>query len=367
MKNRTDKIIPQGIKAQLPHGGLPEIISPYLINLIEKTGGPSGPIGLQFIAQPNLEKKFAIKGNTDPLIEDKYKVAPGLIYKYRGKINESGKIVHHGRVLWTITRLCASYCRFCTRGREVGTIKNTKLSHAALGKSPFLNNNQINSVFSYLKKHPEINEVILSGGDPLVSPQKYLAKIITGLVNLQKNNQLDIIRVGTRLPIANPPVVQPWHYNLLAKIINPYLLVHINHPQELTTQSLAVLNAFRKKSQATIMSQTVFLKNINDSPDILYQLFTKMAKHGIRPYYIYQNDPVYWAKHFTVPVKKAVKIWQKLRPCLSGIAATARFVIDTPFGFGKIPLPEGNAWKVNYNYFFDFKKKKHPLEEKKPL
>jgi len=139
-------------------------------------------------------------------------------------------------------------------------------------------------------------------------------------------------------------------------------MVHINHPAELTSESLAVLNNFRRKAGAIVSGQTVLLKGVNDSVKTLSELFWKMTVEGIRPYYLYQNDPVYWAKHFTVPVKKAINIWQQLRPQLSGLAATARFVIDTPYGFGKIPIPEGAAWKVDYSAFFDFRRRKHRLE-----
>ena len=328
----------RGKKVSLPHGGLPEIISPYLLKLIAQTGGRNGPIGKQFIAQPEKERKYYQKGASVPLIEDKYEVAPGLIYKYKG------------RALWTIVRFCASYCRFCTRGRLIGV------------GEPYLTNKEITQVLTYLRKRKEINEIILSGGDPLVASRNYLTKIIDGLVKLQKKGIIEIIRIGTRLPIVNPPLIQPWHYQLLAKIKNPYLMVHINHPAELTPQAIEVLNNFRRISGALVLSQTVLLKGVNDSPETLCALFNKMTKEGIRPYYVYQNDPVYWAKHFTVPIKKAIKLWQQLRPKLSGLAATARFVIDVPFGFGKIPIPEGNAWKVDYSCFYDFKKKKHLLE-----
>lgn len=91
-------------------------------------------------------------------------------------------------------------------------------------------------------------------------------------------------------------------------------MVHINYPEEITPEAIRVLNNFRKESQALILSQTVLLKGINDSANILHNLFYKMTKEGIRPYYLYQNDPVYWAKHFTVPIKKAIEIWQELRP-----------------------------------------------------
>ncbi len=356
------KIKLRGLKAMLPHGGLPEAVSPHLLSLIEKTGGPSGPIGLQFIAQPDQEQKYTQEG-LDPLIEDHHEVAPGLVYKYRGEFDEDGNIITHGRVLWTITRFCASYCRFCTRGREVGIAPFLKSqSCAAIANKSFLSDEDLETVFKYLKEHREINEVILSGGDPLTTPEPYLTKIITRLAELQSEGQLDIVRIGSRLPVHNPIAIHEWHYELLAKLKNPYLMVHVNHPEELTEETLSVLYNFRKFSMATVCSQTVLLKGVNDNEETLYKLFTKLTKEGIRPYYIFQNDPVYWAKHFTVEIKDAITIWERLRPRLSGIAATARFVIDVPGGYGKIPLPEGNAWKVDYSSYFDFKNQKHDLQ-----
>ena len=353
---------PRMFKTLPPQGSLPEVISLYMLNLINQTGGINGPLGKQFIAQPKKERKFFQKGIKDPLIEDEHEVMPGLIYKYKGKIDKKGKVVFFGRTLWTISRFCSTYCRFCTRGREVGLPANRSLkSGNTITQKPFLNDKEIKKVFHFLSQRKEINEVIISGGDPLVCPQKYLEKIINGLVKLQRQGQINIIRIGTRLPITNPVVIKNWHYQLLAKIKNPYLMVHINHKAELTPEALRAINNFRVKSLATIMSQSVLLKGVNDNEKTLYELFYKLTEEGIRPYYLFQNDPVYWAAHFTVPIKKAIKIWQKLRPKLSGIAATARFVIDTPFGFGKIPIPEGNAWKVNYRHFFDFKKRKHQL------
>ena len=354
--------IPQGAKAMLPQGGLPEVISLYLIKLIEKTGGKNGPIGRQFMAQPELEKKYYHIKSEDPLSEDHNEVAPGVVYKYRGKINKKGKVITYGRVLWTVTRFCASYCRFCTRGREVGMPSYIKAhTKAAIAQKPYLDDKEIAKVVAFLKKHKEINEVILSGGDPLTTPRPYLTKIIEALSELQRGGDLDIFRLGTRLPVHNPISIQQWHYELLSKIRNPYLMVHINHPLELTKETLAVLYNFRKIALATVCSQSVFLKGVNDSVETMYDLFIQLTSNGIRPYYVFQNDPVYWAAHFTVPMKRAIAIWEKLRPRLSGLSATARFVIDVPFGYGKIPLPEGKAWKVSYSHYFDFKGKEHKL------
>ncbi len=354
--------LPRGVKVMLPHGGLPEMVSLYMLRLIGKTGGANGPLGRQFISKPELEKKFYKKKSADPLIEDHHEVAPGLVYKYRGSLDKNGTIKTYGRALWTVTRFCATYCRFCTRGREVGIPTFVKAhSKAAIAQNPYLSDIELEKTIRFLKAHKELNEVIVSGGDPLTSPRPYLTKVVEKLVKLQQQGHLDIIRIGTRLPIHNPPSIQPWHYELLATIKNPYLMVHINHPEELTEESLAVLNNFRKKAYASVMSQTVFLKGVNDSVETLYQLFVKLAINGIRPYYMFQNDEVYWADHFTVPIKRAIQIWSKLRPRLSGVAATCRFVIDVPFGYGKIPLPEGGAWDVDYSHYRDFLKKRFIL------
>lgn len=350
---------PRGKKTSLPHGGLPEVISPFLQRLIRKTGGKNGPIGRQFIAQPKKERRFSLKDNLDPLLEDEHEVVAGLVYKYRGEVKSKGKIKIYGRVLWTITSICSSYCRFCTRGRFVG--------YGFAENKPLLTDDEIKKALEYLKNHREINEVIISGGDPLTANKNYLEKIILPLTLMQARGQIDIIRIGTRVPIVNPSLLKDWHFRLLKKIKNPYLMVHINHPAELNKKSLAVLNRFRKKSLATILSQTVLLRGVNDRLDVLLELFNLMAKEGIRPYYVYQNDPIPWAKHFTVPINRAISLWQKIRPRLSGLSATARFVIDSPLGYGKISLPEGNFWNVDYRFYRDFKNHKFQTDKKGPL
>jgi lysine 2,3-aminomutase len=235
--------------------------------------------------------------------------------------------------------------------------------NAALANKAYLSDEDLDQVEKYLDAHPEINEIILSGGDPLTTPQPYFTKIMDRLSRRQAAGQLHIVRIGSRFPIHNPNGLKDWHYQQVGRLINPYLMVHINHPAELTTEALTVLQRFRRESGATAMSQTVLLKGVNDSVETLYNLFTVLAKEGIRPYYVFQNDDVCWAKHFTVPMKKAVAIWGKLRPRLSGVAATARFVIDVPKGYGKVPVPEGEAWNVDFEQgYHDFKGTHFPLE-----
>jgi lysine 2,3-aminomutase len=356
-------LVPRGPKVKLPHGGLPEIFSPHLAKLITATGGVDGPIGRQFVARPEEEKEYYLIRQSDRLNEDEYEEAPGLVYKYRGKLKENGEVEYYGRALWTVTRFCASYCRFCTRGREVGLMeKPPEGTKATIAHKAFLSKEDIAAVRAYIIDHKEINEIIVSGGDPLTAPQDYLTEIIGMLSELQRQGHLDIIRVGTRLPVHNPIAIKDWHFQLLSTIRNPYLMVHINHPAELTPETLAVLQRFRRDCLANVMSQTVLLKGVNDSVETLYTLFTNIAKEGIRPYYIFNNDEPYWAVHFTVPPARAIAIWKQLRPRLSGVAATARFVIDVPNGKGKVPIPEGDAWDLDYTTYRDFTGKTYKFE-----
>ncbi len=313
-----------------------------------------------------MGRRGSKKGLKDPLLEDEHEVAPGLVYKYQSNIKSKKKsMTYYGRALWTITRHCASYCRFCTRGREVGIPAGQEGgSTAALSHTPHLLMDQIEKTLAYIEKEPGINEIILSGGDPMTINPKILYYVLGRLADLQRIGKLAIVRIGTRVPIHNPLLLQSVHFEAAKQIRNLRLMVHINHPLELTPQTLGVLERFRKESGAIVMSQTVLLNGVNDEVKTLYELFTKLTSEGIVPYYVYQNDPVYWARHFTVPIKRAIKIWQKLRPMLSGVAATARLVIDTPNGYGKVPIPEGNGWFIDYDKGYkDFKGKKFHLSE----
>ncbi|HLG25793.1 MAG TPA: radical SAM protein [Candidatus Gracilibacteria bacterium] len=344
----------RGAKAALKKGGLPEVVTPHLQRLIDETGGPDGPLGRQFIAR--MEDENFEEGSSDPFDENLNEVAPGLVYKYKGEMDSSGVVEYAGRALWTISRYCASYCRFCFRGRIVGLPANKKTGDGtALGEKGFLSSEEIGQVFSYIEAHPDLNEIILSGGDPLVTPHPYFSEILSGLAALQKRGKLDIVRIATRLPIHDPGAISNHHFDAIKKIKNPYLMLHVNHPAELTEQTLAVLERFRRECLAVVMSQTVLLKGVNDSVETLQALFEKLAREGVRPYYLFQNDPVPWARHHTVPFQRARAIWTQLRPRLSGLAATAKFTVESEGGFGKIPVPEGDFWSVDYSKYQDFK------------
>jgi lysine 2,3-aminomutase len=336
----------------LPGGSLPEMISPYMRALIERTGGAGGPIGLQFVRTDLPEDQPS--AHTDIQEEATYEAAPGVIYKYRGALDDQGNILQYGRALWTISRFCATYCRFCFRGRLVGLPANVNRDGGeTLMRKPYLDYDDIETVIRFLRERNEINEVILSGGDPLVAPQAYLEHIFGALGQLQQEGVLDFVRVHTRAPVTNPVAIRPWHLALFLKLKMPHVVLHVNHPAELTDEVRTVINAFRSETDTLLFSQTVLLKGVNDSVETLQTLFVELAKLGIRPYYLHYNDPVYWARSFAVPMPRAVGIWRELRRRLSGIAGTAKFVVDAPYGRGKVPVPEAE-WSDDFTRFSDF-------------
>ncbi len=331
-----------------------------MINLIELTGGAHGPIGLQFVA--DTEREAFTSPEVDSLHEDRNEIAPGVIYKHRGKVGADGTILKHGRALFTPARRCSTYCRFCTRGREVGMPSDAidERSSAALAHTPYLSDSQIDEAFRAIDELPELNEIILSGGDPLVAPPHVFEKVMDKLAARQRSGKLQIVRIGTRLPIHNPRAVADRHIERIAQLRSPYLMLHINHPAELTNEALLAIERLQQEAGAITYGQSVLLKGVNDDIQTLVSLFEQMVYHGIRPYYLLQNDPVPWAQHFTVPIAEAIRLWQEVRSRVSGLAATARFIIDVPGG--KIPVPEGNSWNVDYaSGFIDYKGEHHDL------
>lgn len=312
-------------------GSLPELMSPYIKKLILETGGVDGPIGKQFILKPhNLVTHIEDK---DEVIEGHNEIAPGMYYKYVGKPHK-----YEGRVLWLITRYCATYCRFCTRGRLVGLPGTFKKNiQDTLAHKPYLSDEDIQKGVQELIKREEIREVILSGGDPFVAPKGYLESIINSLTELQKHGTLDIIRFHTRMPITNPYLWKDFHVNTLKSIYLPRIVLHINHPLELTQEVETTIKSMHEAG-ALLYSQGVLLRGINDDEQTLIELFNKELKLGITPYYIHMNDNVSWAKEFTVPLNKAKKLYKNIRLKLSGLAATAKFVIDKSTGSAKMEI-----------------------------
>lgn len=296
-------------------------LSPHLAKLTKTCP----EIYRQFVYS-DLEKKEKREGLEDPLIEEEYTATRGLVHKYGN------------RALVLLTMNCAAYCRFCTRRRSVSDIKKGVITETDLNK-----------MVAYVKKHPEIKELIFSGGDPLTVP----ALLKQALKKLGMLPQIKIVRIGTRTPVSNPRLVNSAAITALKQIKNKplYVLVNFEHPAEITKATEVAIK--RLQANCTmVLSQSVSLRGVNDSVETLYKLFTRLVEIGVKPYYFFRCDPVKGAEHFIVPFKKEVAMFTKLRSRLSGLA-TPLYVIDAPDGAGKIPVPL-DYWVYKKDKFKDF-------------
>jgi len=289
------------------HRVYPLLISPYYLSLINPDD-PDDPIKKQVI--PVIDELFDYKGIRDPLEEEEDEVVPGLVHRYPD------------RVLLITTNFCASYCRHCTRKRLLGKGGTIKIYH------------EFEKVLDYLKNHPEITDVILSGGDPLTLPLPKLKFILDGLKTIPS---IEVVRMGSRIPVLLPMrLFDQELLNLLSQYDFLWLNTHFNHPKEITEYSKkAVLNLL--KCGIPVNNQTVLLKGINDSVPVMKELFKGLLKIKVRPYYLFHCDPTKGVLHFRTSVYKGIEIIEGLRGHISGLAVPT-YVVDAPHGGGKIPV-----------------------------
>ncbi|MFC2094280.1 KamA family radical SAM protein [Bacteroidota bacterium] len=278
-------------------------INPYYLSLIRY---PGDPIWLQCVPDKiELDDLDAIE---DPLMEEAMSPVPNITHRYPD------------RALFLVTSQCGIYCRFCTRKRKVGDYE--KISMKGL-----------ESAFKYLDEHTEIRDVILSGGDPLMLTDTMLEKI---LKRLREIKHIDIIRLGTRMPVVLPQRITPKLCNMLKKYHPIYVNTHFNHPWEITDESSKACELLADNG-VPVGNQMVIMKDINDDPDIVKELMQKLLKIRVRPYYMYMADETKGANHFRTSINTGLKIAAALRGYTSGLAIP-HFVIDAPGGGGKIPL-----------------------------
>jgi len=278
-------------------------ISPAMVDLIKE---PGDPIWLQYV--PTVQELEIEDGIVDSLAEDAHSPVPNITHRYPD------------RALFLVSPVCASYCRFCTRRRKVGDPEKIPMA-------------QLESAFSYLAAHPEIRDVIMSGGDPLLLSDRRLDEICARLRGIP---HIEIIRIGSRVPCHLPERITPELCAILKQYHPLFINTHFNHPAELTP---AAVQALGRLADAGIPlgCQTVLLKGVNDDPAIMKQLMQKLLVARVRPYYIYQCDQVAGAEHFRTTVETGLEIVRALRGWTSGMAVP-HYVIDAPGGGGKIPL-----------------------------
>jgi lysine 2,3-aminomutase len=285
----------------------PMAITPYYASLV-RTPDASDPIFKMCVPQIDELNNPACLSE-DPLEENIDMPVPGLVHRYPD------------RALLIATTTCASYCRHCTRKRVAGT------------RECLISARRLQQVMEYLSAHPEICDVIVSGGDPLTMPTNVIDAVLSGLRSVES---VQIIRIGTRIPVVLPMRITDELIKVLRKHHPLWINTHFNHPSELTAESAA---ACAKLVDAGIPlgNQTVLLRGVNDSPQIIEQLCRGLVRMRVRPYYLYQCDLVRGVEHFRTPLSRGIEIMEYLRGRVSGIAIP-NFVVDAPHGGGKIPV-----------------------------
>ncbi len=278
-------------------------ISPAMVDLIKS---PGDPIWRQYV--PTLQELDVQDGLVDSLAEDENSPVPNITHRYPD------------RALFLVSPVCASYCRFCTRRRKVGDPEKIPMA-------------QLESAFRYLAEHPEIRDVIMSGGDPLLLSDRRIDDICK---RLRAIPHLEVLRIGSRIPCHLPERVTPELCAILKKYHPLYINTHFNHPDELTPAAVQALGMLADAG-IPLGCQTVLLRGVNDDPEVMKLLMQRLLVARVRPYYIYMCDQVAGAEHFRTTVEKGLEIIKALRGWTSGLAVP-HFVIDAPGGGGKIPL-----------------------------
>lgn len=297
----------------------PMSVTPYYLSLIDPENIEYDPIFMQsFPSQLELNVEKCEMG--DPLHEDADSPVPGITHRYPD------------RVLFLVSNMCSMYCRHCTRKRRVG-------DHDSIpGRE------EIEEGLDYIRNTPQVRDVLLSGGDPLLLSNKHLDWILTRLDEIE---HVEVVRIGSRTPVVLPQRITPELVEMLARHQPIWFNTHFNHPREITNTSRRAL-ARLADAGIPLGNQSVLLAGVNDCPRIMRALVHKLVKNRVRPYYLYQCDLSEGLSHFRTPVGKGIEILESLIGHTSGFCVP-RYVIDAPGGGGKIPVMPNYliSWSTN--------------------
>lgn len=307
-------------------GALPVGITPYYASLLDRDNPGQG---LRRTVVPVLDEYQRARGESDdPLGEDADSPVPGLVHRYPD------------RVLLLVTNFCSVYCRYCTRARMVGSVGERSIRK-----------HDLEQALDYIAGNPSIRDVLLSGGDPLSLDDERLDWILRRLRDVP---HVEFIRIGSKQPVVEPQRVTPALVRILKRYHPLWMSLHFTHPDELTPE---VAEACARLADAGIPlgSQTVLLKGVNDDVATMRNLVQGLLRIRVRPYYLYQCDPISGSSHFRTPVEKGLEIIRGLRGHTTGYAVPT-YVIDAPGGGGKIPVSpdyvlgrDGDDWLLT-NY-----------------
>jgi len=307
IRQMTDLTTEELEALQRADGLLPAAVTPHYMGLVS-AHDPDQAVRRMVI--PTVYELRRCPGESDdPLGEEGQSPVHGLVHRYPD------------RVLLLATDFCSTYCRYCTRSRVVG--------HGDL--TP--NTARLEAAFAYIRSHPEIRDVLLSGGDPLTIPDDRLEWILSSLRAIP---HVEIIRIGTKVPAVLPQRITPQLTRMLRKYHPLWMSLHFAHPNECCCETARACGMLADAG-IPLGSQTVLLKGINDTVDTMKALMHGVMKMRVKPYYLYQCDPISGSQHFRTTVAKGIEIIRGLRGHTSGYAVPT-YVIDAPGGGGKIPI-----------------------------
>ncbi|MFH1152715.1 MAG: KamA family radical SAM protein [Pseudomonadota bacterium] len=286
---------------------LPLSITPYYMSLVS-ADNPDQPLRRSVVPRINEWIKMPCESD-DPLGEDHQSPVPGLVHRYPD------------RVLFLLLDFCSTYCRYCTRSRVVG--------HGGIHAG----RNRWEKAIDYIQRTPTIRDVLLSGGDPLTLSDDRLEWV---LARLRRIPHVEVIRIGTKVPAVLPQRITPKLVKMLRRYHPLWMSLHFTHPDECTPETYRACTLLADAG-IPLGSQTVLLKDINDSVDTMKSLMHHLMKMRVRPYYLYQCDPITGSGHFRTSIDKGLEIIKGLRGFTTGYAVPT-YVVDAPGGGGKIPL-----------------------------
>lgn len=332
----------EGIK--LSKGRLAMAITPYWASLLD-SDKPYCPIRRQCVPVIN-ESYISPNDMLDPCGEDEDSPVPGLVHRYPD------------RVLLIATEQCALYCRHCTRRRIVGD------------KDHSIGIENLQKAYDYIRANKKIRDVLISGGDPLMFEDEVIDDI---LKNISAITHVEFLRLGTRVPVTLPQRITEDLIKVLKKYSHIWMSIHFNHAKEITKRVKKACDML-SDSGIPLGSQTVLLKGINERPFVMKKLMHELLQIRVRPYYIYQCDPVRGTSHFRTAISCGINIIEKLRGHTSGYAVPT-YVVDGPGGGGKIPLSPNyvvsysNGTYTLRNYEgkqFVYKEEQEPVPQPQP-
>lgn len=286
---------------------LPVAITPYYASLLDPED-PDHPLRRMVVPRP-AEFVHSPGESADPLGEDTHSPVPGLVHRYPD------------RALLLVHDFCSTYCRYCTRSRLVG--------HGQIAAAPA----RLEAALEYIRRTPAVRDVLLSGGDPLLLSDQRLEAILLALRTIP---HVEIIRIGTKVPAVLPQRITPALCRMLRKYHPLWMSLHFQHPEECTQEAYQACT-YLADAGIPLGAQTVLLKQINDSVETMKALVRRLLQMRVRPYYLFQCDPIYGSAHFRTPVAKGIEIIQGLRGYTSGYAVP-HYVVDLPGGGGKVSL-----------------------------